>query len=82
MNRRNELIEEGFGLLGMIHEVQAKAKLLKQRDRALNPEYVESQVRQMHIDLSTYSSRLDEIYEEISEYDTISNISGMDGEQN
>jgi hypothetical protein len=79
---RHVLIDEAFGLSGMIQEVLLKAALLKQRvddcDLALLEEDVESKVEQMHGDLARYSERLEEIYEELSEY--VSPISRMDSE--
>lgn len=84
--RREALLDEAFGLHGMIREVMAKATLLKNRaaryDLSLKEEDVEGKVAQMHRDLATYSDRLDEIYEEMSDYGTISPISGMGGEPN
>lgn len=84
--RREALLDEAFGLHGMIREVMAKAALLKSRaaryDPSLKEEDVEGKVTQMHRDLATYSDRLDEIYEEMSDYGTISPIPGMGSEPN
>lgn len=74
---RDALIDEAFGLKGMIAEVQAKARLwknkaIKEQERVvcgdLDYQFVEEAdcaADQMEEDLAKYSQRLDEICEEL-----------------
>ena len=78
-----ELLDEALGLFGMIEEVSLKSKLLKRKTRAecktlrrkwdsdRASEELSNEVffktEKMHIDLDTYSHRLEEIYEELRE---------------
>lgn len=62
MNQQIELLlEEGFGLIGMIQEIKMKSGLLlfSQRD----PDYVEEALERMYGEITTYSDRLLEIEE-------------------
>jgi len=81
--KTQELLDEAVGLFGMMEEVSLKCKLLKMKarteckalklswdsDRASEDltEEVYSKVSKMHVDLDTYSHRLEEIYEELRE---------------
>lgn len=87
--RRLELLQEAAGLRGMIAEVKAKALLLKQRVKVAEKkgesleevnEWVDESLAQMREDLATYSRRLEEIYEELSQ--DVSTIPRLDGEEN
>jgi hypothetical protein len=69
--RRKQLVEEACGLRGMIAEIQAKTRLYQSNPSA---EGVRTSVFQMRNELATYSSRLDEIHEELSSYVVISDV--------
>ena len=83
---RRKLVDEAMGLLGMIAEIKSKSQLykLKIQEEELDFEQpsmglvvdVESSMRQMKIDLATYSHRLDEIHEELRSYVVVSDVSG------
>ena len=81
---RDILLDESFGLLGMVQEIGAKVALLRnraaQQDPLLLDEDVIGKLEEMHEELGTYSDRLEEIYEELSEDGRISQFPGMGSE--
>jgi hypothetical protein len=78
MDRRQELWEELMGIRGMIAEVQAKSRLLKNRvkqEEQLHPEPTQEfaeeairAVRQMKRDLAKYQQRLLQLLDEWRQY--------------
>ena len=83
--RRKELVNEAMGLLGSYAEIMAKLKLYKSKilaEQECGHESslpglvvdVKGSVRQMRIEMATYSRRLDEIHEELGSYVVVSDI--------
>lgn len=71
--KRMRLVDEACGLRGMIAEIQAKTRLYT-ANIATEQEYQRTSVEQMRNELATYSSRLDEIHEELRSYVVISDV--------
>lgn len=72
IHRRDTLIDEALGLMGMIAEIKAKTRLymsiIQQEEEQWSFRPQLSSVEQMRSELATYSQRLDEIHEELSSY--------------
>lgn len=76
---REELILEGFGILGMYAEMRAKAALLQQKieeeKKHRTMPSLELQMcmdhffKETEVELDKYDTRLDEINEELEQYD-------------
>jgi len=86
-----ELFDEASGIMGMIAEVKMRCLLFKQKARAEKASWnegpsdalqleVDEAVTRMTHDLATYRSRLNEIYEELTEYGVFSEVEETEGD--
>lgn len=81
LKEAKKLLRRGMSYVGMISEIKMKADLFRREIENAKPEEVEakraiykSRLAQMKEDLATYTRKIDEINEELQDYDIFNDM--------
>jgi hypothetical protein len=68
------LVDEGFRCVGMISEARSKCVMLKERIFQNTICDIDQKIIQINNDINKYSDRLSEVYKELQNYGTFSQL--------